>query len=167
MNTTTQAWSSARKEAWSFEDLEMIDEICRYCKLKVIIVPSSVLLSLCSFQQEYIYSYIILKRYIIIVIIVVYEKISFEEISRKGNERIIWKHYHYYFTYITMIENEIGLYIPGTGYFIMAKIFRTIIGAQQVASVKTIKKNLKANSISPTDNGVAWRVFQMLANMPA
>lgn len=54
-----------------------------------------------------------------------------------------------------MIENEIGLYIPGTGYFIMAKIFKTIIGAQQVASVKTIKKNLKANSISPTDNGVA------------
>jgi len=55
--------------------------------------------------------------------------------------------------------------LRGTGYFIMAKIFNAIIGAQHTVSVNTIRKNLRANSESSTDNGVAWRVLQMLANM--
>lgn len=55
--------------------------------------------------------------------------------------------------------------LRGTGYFIMARIFNAMIGAQHAASVNTIRKNLRANSESPTDNGVARRVLQMLANM--
>lgn len=55
--------------------------------------------------------------------------------------------------------------LRGTGYFIKARIFNAIIGAQHAVSVNTIRKNLRANSESPTDNGVARRVLQMLANM--
>jgi len=44
--------------------------------------------------------------------------------------------------------------------------FRTMIGAQHPASVRTMKKNLMTNSKSPTEEiGVAWRVFQMLTNI--
>lgn len=57
--------------------------------------------------------------------------------------------------------------LRGTGYFVMARIFSVIIGAQHAASVNTIRKNLRANSESPTDNGVARRVLQILANMAA
>lgn len=53
------------------------------------------------------------------------------------------------------------------GYFIIALILRMMIGAQQAASVSTIKKNLNANSESPTDKEQACLVFQMLRNMPA
>jgi len=49
----------------------------------------------------------------------------------------------------------------------IAKIFNAIIDAQHAASVNTIRKNLRANSESLTDNGVAWRVLQMLRNMAA
>lgn len=49
----------------------------------------------------------------------------------------------------------------------MARIFNAIIGDQHAASVNTIRKNLRANSESPTDNGVAWRVLQILMNILA
>lgn len=49
----------------------------------------------------------------------------------------------------------------------MARIFNAIIGDQHAASVNTIRKNLRANSVSPTDNGVAWRVLQILTNILA
>lgn len=63
--------------------------------------------------------------------------------------------------YVTLVRS------PGIGYFIRALIFRAIIGAQQAASVNTMKKNLKANSESPTDKEQACLVFQILANIPA
>lgn len=56
--------------------------------------------------------------------------------------------------------------LPGMGYFNKALIFRTMIGAQQAASVKTMRKNRRANSESPTDKEQACLVFQMLRNMP-
>lgn len=52
------------------------------------------------------------------------------------------------------------------GYFNKALIFRTMIGAQQAASVKTMRKNRKTNSESPTDKEQACLVFQMLKNIP-
>lgn len=52
------------------------------------------------------------------------------------------------------------------GYFNKALIFRTMIGAQQAASVKTMRKNRKANSESPIDKEQACLVFQMLKNIP-
>jgi hypothetical protein len=44
--------------------------------------------------------------------------------------------------------------------------FSMMMGAQQPASVRTMKKNLMMNSKSPMEEmGVAWRVFQMLTNI--
>lgn len=55
---------------------------------------------------------------------------------------------------------------PGMWTLLRAISFSMMMGAQQPASVKTMKKNLMTNSKSPTEEiGVAWRVFQMLTNI--
>ena len=47
-----------------------------------------------------------------------------------------------------------------------ARLFMMAMGAQQHASVRTMKKNRTATSTSPTASGVARRVRTMLKNIP-
>lgn len=61
--------------------------------------------------------------------------------------------------------NLSDLMIPGMGILKRASILITVIGAQHMASVNTIRKKRRANSDSPRLIDVAVLVFKILMNI--